>query len=137
MIEIKLIKTESGEFLTRQQVIDRLCQYDVYLMMKGIDQLHNDFLAGVKANAGKLPVVVLEDTVAIESGSGAKKSTNYQPVFKISSWVKRPNDLADAPSRGSASEAPAPRSAPPATGSTRAAAPAPRAAAPADDEDFG
>ena len=37
MIEIKLIKTETGEFLTRQQVIDRLCQYDVYLLMKNIE----------------------------------------------------------------------------------------------------
>ena len=110
-------------------------------MMRGIDALHDEYLAGVKANPGKLPVVVLEDTVALESGSGAKKSTNYQPVFKIASWVKRPADLADAPSRGSSDAAPAsaPRSAPPATGSTRAAAPAARAPAPAmaDDEDFG
>ena len=37
MIEIKLIKTDTGEFLTRQQVIDRLCQYDVYLLMKNIN----------------------------------------------------------------------------------------------------
>ena len=38
MIEIKfLVKTEEGEFLTRQQVIDRLCQYDVYLLMKNIE----------------------------------------------------------------------------------------------------
>ena len=36
MIEIKLIKTEAGEFLTRQQVIDRLCQYDVCMLMRNI-----------------------------------------------------------------------------------------------------
>jgi len=32
-----LLKTESGEMLTRQQVIDRLCQYDVCLLMKNIE----------------------------------------------------------------------------------------------------
>jgi hypothetical protein len=36
MIEIKLIKTDTGEFLTRQQVIDRLCQYDVCMLMRNI-----------------------------------------------------------------------------------------------------
>ena len=106
-------------------------------MLDGINLLHDEYLSGAKANAGKLPVVVLEDTVPITSGAGDKKSTNYQPVFKISGWVKRPADLDEA--AGNREEAPAPvaAKAPPATGSTRAAAPAPRAAAPADDEDFG
>lgn len=109
-------------------------------MMKGIDLLHDDYIAGLKANAGKLPVVALDDTVPIESGSGAKKSTNYQPVFKITAWVKRPADLKDAPARGAEAQAPAtpnwapPAKAPPSTGSTRAAPPA---AAPAEEEDFG
>lgn len=112
-------------------------------MLGGIDRLHNEFLAGAKANPGKLPVVVLEDTVPITSGSGDKKSTNYQPIFKIVSWVKRPADLDDAAGKkatvpdDAGHEAPAARSAPPATGSTRAAPPAAKAAAPADDEDFG
>ena len=101
-------------------------------MLNGINALHDEYLAGLKANAGKLPVVVLEETVPISSGSGDKKSTNYQPVFKIASWVKRPADFA-----GHEEDAPAPvvAKAPPATGSTRAAPP--KAAAPADDEDFG
>jgi len=109
-------------------------------MMKGIDLLHDDYLAGLKSNAGKLPVVALDDTVPIESGTGAKKSTNYQPVFKITAWVKRPADLPDAPARGGEKKAEAvpnwapAAKAPPSTGSTRAAAPA---AAPADEEDFG
>lgn len=104
-------------------------------MLNGINALHDEYLAGVKANAGKLPVVVLEDTVPLTSGSGDKKSTNYQPVFKIAAWVKRPADLDEA--AGSKAEAPAPAAAkaPPATGSTRAAPP--KAPAMADDEDFG
>lgn len=103
-------------------------------MMKGIDLLHDDYIAGLKANAGKLPVVILEDTIPIESGSGSKKSTNYQPVFEISGWVKRPVDLNNAPARGSSKPAPAQASkAPPSTGSTRAAPPP----AVNEDEDFG
>lgn len=104
----------------------------------GIDALHDAYVSGVQNNPGKLPVVVLDDTVAIESGSGAKKSTNYRPVFSIAGWVSRPKDLGPNPRTGAPAPAqPAAKSAPPATGSTRAAPPAPKAAAPADDEDFG
>lgn len=102
-------------------------------MMKGIDLLHDDYVAGLKTNAGKLPVVALEDTIPIESGTGAKKSTNYQPVFKIINWVKRPNDLKDAPARGESKPTASAAKAPPSTGSTRATAPA----AVNEDEDFG
>jgi len=105
-------------------------------LIKGIDALHDAYLAGTAANAGKLPVVALADTVAVESGSGTKKSTNYQPVFEIVGWVKRPSGL-EAKEQAAA---PAPvRAAPPATGSTRAAPPPARAKAPAmaDEEDFG
>ena len=49
MIEIKfLVKTEAGEFLTRQQVIDRLCQYDVYLLMKNIELEDYDWLSDTR-----------------------------------------------------------------------------------------
>jgi hypothetical protein len=37
--------------------------------------------------------VVLKTTMPITSGSGEKKSTNYQPVFEISGWAPRPVDL--------------------------------------------
>jgi hypothetical protein len=37
--------------------------------------------------------VVLKTTMPITSGSGDKKSTNYQPVFEISGWAPRPVDL--------------------------------------------
>ena len=103
-------------------------------LIKGMDSLHDEYLAGVGANAGKLPVVVLADTVAVESGSGAKKSTNSPPVFEITGWVKRPGDLG-AKEQTAAAPAPA-RTAPPATGSTKAPPPV-RKPAPADEEDFG
>lgn len=105
----------------------------------GLEKLHDEYVAGSKANPGKLPVVVLADTRAVESGSGAKKSTNYAPVFQIVQWVPRPQDLVPSP-RGAvapAAAAPAP-SAPPATGSTRVAAPAPQPApASTGEDDFG
>ena len=108
-------------------------------MMKGIDLLHDDYLAGAAENAGKLPVVVLDDTVPIESGSGAKKSTNYQPVFKIAGWVKRPNGLNDnapQPDKFIQPAMSAPKS-PPSTGSTRAAPPKAKPAVVEEEEDFG
>jgi len=103
--------------------------------LRGIDKLHNDYEEQVVNNKGKLPVVVLDDTIAVESGGGNNKSTNYQPQFKIVSWVPRPKDLKPSP-RGKA--APSRPSAPPSTGSQRVEAPqkAPAMAA-ADDEDFG
>jgi hypothetical protein len=53
MIEIKLIKTDDGEFLTRQQVIDRLCQYDVYLLMKNINLEDYDWLSDIREHGFK------------------------------------------------------------------------------------
>ena len=109
-------------------------------MMKGIDLLHDDYVAGAIENAGKLPVVILEDTIPIESGSGAKKSTNYQPVFRITGWVKRPSGLNEAaapqPEKFIQPAMSAPKS-PPSTGSTRAAPPKAKTVAPWDEEDFG
>lgn len=93
---------------------------------KAIDALHDQFLKEVGDNAGKLPVVTCEQTIAIETQTPAGKTINYAPAFKIKSWVKRPADL---PERAESS----PASRPPRTGSAPAVPPA--AAAPADDED--
>lgn len=106
------------------------------VVIKGIDQLHEDYVAGEKENPGKLPIVVLKDTIPVTT-EGRQKSTNYQPVFEISGWVPRPKDLTVQPrSHPIASPSTAPASAP-STGSTQVAPPAPKAAAMADSEDFG
>lgn len=110
-----------------------------------LDALHDAYLAGAKANAGKLPVVVVKETKPITTGSGAKKSTNYAPVFEIVQWVTRPVDLVFKPKSRSAANGgnghDAPKGAtPPATGSTRAAPPpaaAPAQAEVGDEQDFG
>ena len=103
--------------------------------LDGMNALHDEYLTGLAKNPGKLPVVILEDTIAVKSGGGQNKSTNYQPQFKIVSWVPRPKDLKPSPRGGAAQSRP---SAPPSTGSQRVGAPskAPAMAA-ADDEDFG
>jgi hypothetical protein len=101
--------------------------------LRGIEQLHDDYVAGAKKNPGKLPVVELADTVAITSGEGARKSTNYSPVFEITGWVKRPEGMNDH--GHAATPAATERAAPPATGSSRVSAPAKKEVA--DDEDFG
>jgi hypothetical protein len=106
--------------------------------LKGIDELHTAYEAGKAANPGKLPIVVLKTTIPVTSGSGDKKSTNYQPVFDIAGWAPRPNDLVHV-AKGSSAPAQqqtAPSSAP-STGSTQVGAPAAKQLETAGADDFG
>lgn len=101
--------------------------------MKGVRKLFADYSEGVKSNPGKLPVVTMADSVPETSGEGARKSTNYVPVFEIAGWVARPEDLVYAPRSSSPSpSSPSPSSfgSAPSTGSTKVAAPV-------DEDDFG
>jgi hypothetical protein len=105
--------------------------------MQGIEKLHNDWLAQSKDNPGKLPVVVLRDTIGVTTGESGMKKTNFIPDFEIVGWVKRPDDLVYKPHSSAApvesdDEEPAPARTPPSTGSTKAKAPVM-----ADEEDFG
>lgn len=109
--------------------------------LKGVDDLHTDYEAQKAANPGKLPIVGLKTTVPITSGSGDKKSTNYQPVFEIVGWAPRPADLvhvakgaSQAPQTSSPSTAP---SSAPSTGSTQVGAPAAKQLETAGADDFG
>jgi hypothetical protein len=89
--------------------------------LRGLNALHDEYLAGAASNKGKLPVVELVDTTPITSGEGARKSTNYSPIFKIASWVDRPADLVYIPkSRSTASPS---AGSPPSTGGTKVSAP--------------
>lgn len=98
--------------------------------LKGIDELHTAYESQKAANAGKLPIVMLKTTIPITSGSGQKKSTNYQPVFDIVGWAPRPNDLVHVAKGNSSQTAqqPATAASPPATGSTQVGAPTAAAA---------
>lgn len=96
--------------------------------LKGVDELHTAYEAGKAANPDKLPVVTLQSTMPITSGSGQKKSTNYQPVFEIVAWAPRPTDLVHV-AKGSAApmQQTASPSTAPSTGSTQVSAPPPAA----------
>ena len=106
--------------------------------LKGIDDLHTAYEAGKAANAGKLPIVTLKSTTPITSGTGAKKSTNYQPVFEIVGWAPRPADLVHvAKGNGQPEQQAASPSAAPSTGSTQVGAPAAKQTEMAGADDFG
>ena len=86
------------------------------VFMKAVKKLHGEYLEGVKEHTGKLPVVALKDSYAETVGEGAKRSTNYVPIFEITAWVNRPDDLVY---QARSSAAPSSPSTPPATGSTK------------------
>ena len=74
----------------------------------GVEPLSEKYDEGLKDNPGKLPVVQLEDTIAIKETAGG---TNYQPVFKIVKWVDRPAALGGTVTEAAA-PVPAPKPAP-------------------------
>ena len=102
--------------------------------LRGIDVLHNDYLKGAAANPGKLPVVVIKETIAVVTEGGGQKSTNYSPVFEIIGWAPRPADLVYTPKQAHEHAQPAGA---PHTGSTQVGAPAAATPAKAAEEDFG
>ena len=118
-------------------------------VLSAFDTCHTEYMAGSKANPGKLPVVEiardknrnLEIVPIVTQGRDEKgnavKTTNYAPVFRITSWVDRPADLVFSPKNGG-DAVPAPAqtapASPPSTGSTQVSAPT---AASTSDDDFG
>jgi len=91
--------------------------------LDGAKKLADAYNEGVKSNPDKLPVVVLKDAVAKTSGEGARKSTNYSPVFEITGWVPRPSDLVYKARGSSTNPTETSISSPPSTGSTKVSAP--------------
>lgn len=66
--------------------------------IKGMDALYDAYLKEKDANAGKLPVVKLADTLQVKSSGkdangNPQSSTNYQPVWEIVAWADRPAEL--------------------------------------------
>jgi hypothetical protein len=105
--------------------------------LSGVEAVYRDYEAAKAANPGKLPVIVLEKTTPIKSGSGEKQSTNYQPTFRITAWAPR-GDLKFEPKAKAAAPNASAASKPPSTGSTKVEPPkaAPEMVA-TTDEDFG
>ena len=86
-----LLKTEQGEMLTRQQVIDRLCQYDVYLLMRNINLEDYDWLSdtrerGFKGYRNYTNEELKEEWVESEAGWSNMMADGEQP-YDIASTV--------------------------------------------------
>jgi hypothetical protein len=111
--------------------------------LRGLDELHTRYEAEKASHPGHLPIVSLAKTIPVTSGSGAQKSTNYQPVFEIAGWAPRPADLQPKPvavapgvtmyTTGNGKQL----DAPPATGATKVAAPVSRSQPETAASDFG
>ena len=54
-----------------------------------MNDLYDDYLEGLKANPGKLPVVQCIEVMPIEGAHG----TNYAPTLKIAAWTDRPEAM--------------------------------------------
>jgi hypothetical protein len=90
-----------------------------------MEKLYPEYQAGMAANPGKLPVIIMPETLPVTTGSGVRQSTNYQPVWQIVGWADR-QDL--PPPNAMVAQAPQQarplNGGPPATGSQYAAPPA-------------
>jgi len=103
--------------------------------LSGIENIYLEYQKDKAKNPGKLPVLMLEKTVPIKTGSGEKSSTNYHPVFAIAGWVPR-GDLAPHPKANGSGQQPqsTPGNVAPSTGAQPKAAPQ---AQPSLADDFG
>ena len=86
-----LLKTESGEMLTRQQVIDRLCQYDVFMLMRNINLEDYDWLSdtreyGFKGYRNYTDEELKEEWLESEAGWSNMIADEEQP-YDIASTV--------------------------------------------------
>tara|TARA_R110002110_G_scaffold19978_3_gene81828 strand:- start:621 stop:1211 length:591 start_codon:yes stop_codon:yes gene_type:complete len=74
-----------------------------------MNALYDDYIEGLKANAGKLPVVECTEVVPIEGAHG----TNYGPTLKISAWTDRPEAMVPGGNGTTAQKPSAPTDVPP------------------------
>lgn len=117
--------------------------------LNAVEKLYDEYEAQRGENPGKLPVIVMDGSTPIKSGSGDKQSTNYMPKFRISGWAPRgdlifmPKASENAGQQKAAGAAPrtASTQTPPSTGSTRVDPPVAKAKPPepemAEIDDFG
>ena len=113
--------------------------------LSAIEALYAEYLRDRERNGGKLPVVTMNGTTPVKSGSGSQTSTNYRPEFVISGWSPRPADLGATPAnapRQPVEPLPLNPNVSPSTGSTRVNPPAKKQpvmpeVTGQDDADFG
>jgi hypothetical protein len=110
--------------------------------LSGLQAVYLQYKAEASKNPGKLPVIIMEKSTPVKSGTGERQSTNYHPTFRIVAWVPR-GDLEFSPKAGATGfeneTAPTTQPMAPSTGSTRVAPPPPQAKTAVPDvmADFG
>jgi hypothetical protein len=92
-----LMKLGKGISLNSQPDVREMAA-NAKVSIAAMDKLYDAYVAGVKDNPGKLPVVTLSGTEKVVSNGRdengkPQSSTNYQPVWTITKWVDRPPEL--------------------------------------------
>ncbi len=82
---------------------------------KALNKLHDTFEAAPEAREGKIPVVKIVDSEAVQVQTPKGTNTFYAPVFEIVTWTARPEDVF-GPRTVPAPSAPPPQATPQTTG---------------------
>jgi len=59
------------------------------ILWQSLSDLHDEYLDGCVKHRGKLPVVGIAEMARVQTPSG----TYFRPIFEITGWTKRPDDL--------------------------------------------
>ena len=132
---VKLSKEGAGEHAPVREVAGTSKAF-----LSGVEAAYNEYLAERSKNPGKLPVITLEKTTLVKTGTGDRTSTNYHPVFRIVGWAPRGDFVFVPKATETVHVSPSTQPGAPATGSTRAAPPPPpppKTAVPDMAADFG
>jgi len=96
------------------------------VVIAAMDALHNQFEAAPESGQRLLPLVMLAGTTPVVSKAPQGQTTNYAPIFEITKWLPRPDDMP----LGAVPRIAAPASAAPQAAAPIAAAPARHVPAP-------
>jgi hypothetical protein len=97
------------------------------VVIAAMDALHNQFEAAPESGQRLLPLVMLAGTTPVVSKAPQGQTTNYAPIFEITKWLPRPDDMP----LGAVPRIAAPASAAPQAAAPIAPAPARHVPAPA------
>lgn len=84
-LKVKLGKTSGGDI--------REIAATAKTILSPFDKLHDEYVAGLKDNAGKAPVVRMSGMKKIDMKTAHGTNTNFEPVFEIVKWVDAPAEL--------------------------------------------
>jgi len=85
---LKLSKACSGESKPIREIAGTAKAF-----LNGIAEVYREYTVTRQNYPGQLPVLTLVSALPVVSGTGATRSTNYQPKFHIDGWKPRPEDM--------------------------------------------